>query len=129
VYETLLFLHVLSAFVLVAALGIYWAIYVGSASLVRLSGLAFPLWGAASLAVLVFGIWLAFDVSGYRVWDGWILAAIALWLVQGAFGSRLSQGYRAMTGGRADRPALSAHVVATAAVLLLLIDMIWKPGA
>jgi hypothetical protein len=29
----------------------------------------------------------------------------------------------------AQRPALSAHVLATAAVALLLIDMIWKPGA
>ena len=35
-----------------------------------------------------------------------------------------------MTEGMTERPALSAHVVATAgAVLLLLIDMVWKPGA
>ena len=52
-----------------------------------------------------------------------------LWLVQGAFGSQLSQGYKAIDGMVAQRPALSAHVVATAAVALLLIDMIWKPGA
>jgi uncharacterized membrane protein len=128
-YETLLLLHVLSAFVLVAVLGIYWARYAGSSSLVRLSGLAFPLWGAASLSVLVFGIWLAFDVSGYALWDGWMVAAIALWLVQGAFGSQLAQGYKKMTAGMAERPTLSAHVVATAAVALLLVDMIWKPGA
>lgn len=128
-YETLLFLHVLGAFILVATLGLYWAFYLGSASLLRLSSVAFPLWGLGSLSVLVFGIWLVFDVSGYELWDGWILAAIALWLVQGAFGSQLSQGYKRMAGGLAQRPALSAHVVATAAVALLLIDMVWKPGA
>ena len=93
VYETLLFLHVLSR------------------------------------SVLVFGIWLAFDVSVYNLWDGWILAAIALWAVAGAFGSQLSLGYKKMTGGMAERPALSAHVLATGAVVLLLVDMIWKPGA
>jgi len=129
VYETLLFLHVLSAFVLVAALGLYWAIYAGAGSLVRLGGVVLPVWGAASISVLVFGIWLAFDVSVYNLWDGWILAAIALWAVAGAFGSQVSQGYKKMTGGVGERPALSAHVVATAAVVLLLIDMVWKPGA
>jgi hypothetical protein len=129
-YETLLFLHVLGAFLLVAMLGLYWAFYAGSDSLVRLSRIAFPLWGLGSLAVLVFGIWLAFDVSGYQLWDAWIVVAIVLWLVQGAFGSQLSQGYKRMADGTvAQRPALSAHVVATAAVALLLIDMIWKPGA
>jgi hypothetical protein len=128
-YETLLFLHVLSAFLLVAAIGLCWAIYAGGGSLVRLGAVVFPVWGAASIAVLVFGVWLAFDVSGYQLWDGWILAALALWAVSGAFGSQLAQGYRAMTNGATERPALLAHVVATAAVLLLLIDMVWKPGA
>ncbi len=128
-YETLLFLHVLSAFVLVAAIGLCWAIYVGGGPLVRLGAVVFPVWGAASISVLVFGVWLAFDVSGYQLWDGWILAALALWAVSGAFGSQLAQGYKKMTEGMTERPALSAHVVATAAVLLLLIDMVWKPGA
>jgi hypothetical protein len=67
---------------------------------------------------------------GYQLWDAWIVVAIVLWLVQGAFGSQLSQGYKRMADGAvAQRPALSAHVVATAAVALLLVDMIWKPGA
>jgi hypothetical protein len=94
-----------------------------------LGNLAFPLWGLGSIAVLVFGIWLSFDVSVYNVYDGWIVAAIVLWLVQGAFGSKLSQGYKKMAVGVGERPALSAHLIASGAVLLLLIDMIWKPGA
>jgi hypothetical protein len=130
-YETLLFLHVLGAFLLVAMLGLYWAMYlVGPAgSISRLGGVAMPLWGVGSISVLVFGLWLSFDVSRYNPWDGWIVVAIVLWFVQGAFGSKLSQGYKRAASGATDRPPLSAHVIATGAVLLLLIDMVWKPGA
>ena len=91
--------------------------------------MAFSLWGLASVSVLVFGIWLSFDVSVYEPWDGWIVAAIILWLVSGAFGSQLSQGYKRMAGGIGGRPTLTAHLVASAAVILLLVDMVWKPGA
>ena len=41
-YETLLFLHVLSTFVLVASIGLCWAIYAGGGSLVRLGAVVFP---------------------------------------------------------------------------------------
>ena len=130
-YDTLLFLHVLSAFLLVAVLGLYWAAYLAGAPgwIAPLGNLAFPLWGLASIAVLVFGIWLSFDVSVYNPWDAWIVAAVVLWLVQGAFGSKLSQGYKKMAVGAGGRPDLMAHVVATGAVVLLLVDMVWKPGA
>jgi hypothetical protein len=130
-YDTLLFLHVLGAFLLVVTLGAFWAMYLAGtpAWITPLGTLAFPRWGLGSVAVLVFGIWLSFDVSVYNVYDGWIVAAIVLWLVQGAFGSKLSQGYKKMAVGVGERPALSAHLIASGAVLLLLIDMIWKPGA
>jgi hypothetical protein len=130
-YDTLLFLHVLGAFLLVAMLGVFWAMYLAGAPawIAPLGKLAFPLWGLGSIAVLVFGIWLSFDVSVYNVYDGWILIAIVLWLVQGAFGSKLSQGYKNVASGVGGRPALSAHLIASGAVLLLLIDMVWKPGA
>ena len=129
VYHTLLFLHVLSAFALVAALGLFWAFYAGVGSLRRLTGFAFGLWGAGSLLVIVFGIWLAFDVGGYKIWDPWIIGAIVLWFIAGAFGSQLSTGYRRMSAEAAEKPALSAHVLTSVVVALLLIDMIWKPGA
>jgi len=130
-YETLLFLHVLGAFLLVSMLGLYWAMYAAGAPgwIGPLGNVAFPLWGLGSIAVLVFGIWLSFDVSTYNPWDGWIVIAIVLWLVQGAFGSKLWQGYKNLAGGGGARPALSAHLIASGAVLLLLVDMIWKPGA
>jgi hypothetical protein len=130
-YETLLFLHVLGASLLVATLGLYWAMYAAgpAAPIARLGNVAMRLWGLGSISVIVFGIWLSFDVSVYDPWDGWIVAAIVLWLVQGAFGSKVSQGYKRVAGGMSDRPALSAHLIASAAVVLLLIDMVWKPGA
>ncbi|HEY7259750.1 MAG TPA: hypothetical protein VH459_11800 [Gaiellales bacterium] len=130
-YETLLFLHVLGAFLLVATLGLYWAMYAAgpAGTIARLGNVAMALWGIASISVLVFGIWLSFDVSVYNPWDGWIIAAIVLWLVQGAFGSKLSQGYKRVASGMTERPALSAHLIASGAVILLLIDMVWKPGA
>ena len=48
-----------------------------------------------SIGVLVFGIWLAIDVDGYEVWDGWVIAALVLWLVMGALGSRTGKLYNA----------------------------------
>ncbi len=128
-YHTLLFLHVASAFALVAGLGLFWALYAGSEILLRLSTFVFGLWGAASVLVLLLGIALTFDVDGYHLWSGWILAAIVLWMIAGAFGGQLSTGYRKLASGAGERPALMMHVLTSAAVALLLIDMIWKPGA
>ena len=119
-YETLLFLHVLSAFLLVAAIGLCWAIYSGGGSLVRLGAVVFPVWGAASIAVLVFGVWLAFDVSGYQAagtaGSSPRSRSVARLRAPSAASSR--RATRAMADGAAERSgrALSAHVVATAAV-------------
>ena len=30
---------------------------------------------------IVLGIWLALSVGGYDLWDGWIIAALVLWLI------------------------------------------------
>ena len=101
-----------------------------------------------SIGVLVFGIWLAVDVDGYEVWDGWVIAALVLWLVMGALGSRTGKLYnaardRALALSRdgsdasspelrallQDRRALGLHLAGIVTVVLLLIDMIFKPGA
>ncbi len=101
-----------------------------------------------SIGVLVFGIWLAIDVDGYQVWDGWVIAALVLWLVMGALGSRTGKLYNAARDRSAcalqdgsdasspelrallrDRRALWLHVAGLVTVVLLLIDMIFKPGA
>jgi uncharacterized membrane protein len=156
-YDWLLFLHVASAFALVAALVLYTVLIAvvwnkdvpgDVARLFRVSKVGDVLIAVGSIGVLVFGIWLAIDVDGYEVWDGWVIAALVLWLVMGALGSRTGKIYDA-TRDRAralaregnnapnaelramvqDRRGLWLHVAGIVTVLVLLIDMVWKPGA
>ena len=53
-YDTLLFLHVLGAFLLVAMLGVFWAMYLAGAPewIAPLGNLAFPLWGGAHRGIV-----------------------------------------------------------------------------
>jgi uncharacterized membrane protein len=156
-YDWLLFLHVFSAFALVAALTLYTVLIVSVwnkdvpgdvARLFSLQRVGDVLVGVGSIGVLVFGIWLAIDVKGYELWDGWIIAALVLWFVMGALGSRTGKIYNAVRdraralvreGDNApsaelralvqNRQALWLHVAGIVTVLVLLLDMIWKPGA
>jgi hypothetical protein len=130
-YEWLLFLHVLAAFLLAAGVTTYGVLVFNGGEAVQraLAPPAVALWNAGGLGVLVFGIWLALEVDGYEVWDGWILAAIVLWLVASAAGGRLARGVREGTALLdAGRARLLVAVMAVATVALL-IDMIFKPGA
>jgi hypothetical protein len=156
-YDWLLFLHVFSAFALVASLVLYTVLIASiwnqdvpsqAVRLFRMQRVGDVLVAVGSLGVLVFGIWLAIDVKAYHPWDGWIIAAIVLWLVMGALGSRTGKAYnaardraRALVRDGAngpspelraliqDRRALWLHVAGLVVVLILLIDMIFKPGA
>ena len=79
---------------------------------------------------IVFGIWLAIDDDAYQLWDGWILASLVLWAVADGPGARGGQEFeRDPVGGR-SRPAIrhQAHH-ARSRVLVILVLMIWKPGA
>lgn len=125
-YEWLLFLHVLAAFLLVAGLSAYGVLVLGPGAARRvLASPAAVLWNVGGLGVLVLGIWLALYVDGYELWDGWIIAAIVLWLVASGAGGRLELGVRerALDGAGI---LLATMAIATT---LLLIDMIFKPGA
>ena len=132
-YEWLLFLHVLAAFLLVSGLVTYGVLVLGAgqdATRRALGPPALALWNVGGIGVLVFGIWLALNVDGYELWDGWILAAIVLWLVASAAGGRLTRGVRegtALADDR-DRARLLVAVMALATVALL-VDMTFKPGA
>lgn len=149
-YEWLLFLHVLAAFLTVAGVVFFVALLLatrrapGSAEampLLRLSGLGFWLWNIGGVLVLVLGIALAIDVDGYDLLDGWILLAIALWLVASGAGGRIGATYQQAVNAPATEIdaklaaavrtplALALHAVMAAAVLALLVVMIYKPGA
>lgn len=139
-YDWLLFLHVLSAFLLVGSMTAFWALVLGTRPGRPLltqdaaGAVARPtnvLVIAGSVGALVFGVWLAIDHDDYQVWDGWILASLVLWAVAGGLGERSGRAFtRAMDGSlEARRRGLLFHTGASLAVLLILILMIYKPGA
>src|SRR4051812_17588333 len=120
-YDWLLFLHVLAAFLAVTAIVLLGGLLVLGASVAaqpptlrRLLRLALVLWAVGSVGVLVLGIWLAIYVDGYELWDGWIAAALVLWLVAGAASGRVSRA-----GAAALRAASAADDAATASFVAL----------
>ena len=123
-YDTLLFLHVLAAFMVGAAVAMTSALVLGAPVTRAVTRVADRLWDVGGLGTLVLGVWLALYVDGYELWDGWILGAIALWLVATGTGERA----RTQLGGGAGGAGL-AHWLRTLAVLGLLALMVWKPGA
>jgi hypothetical protein len=145
-YEVLLFIHLLAAFATVASVVVLVTVLVGSRRaasaadampLLRLSNIGTMLWNVGGIGVLVFGVWLALDLDEYGILDGWIVAAIVLWLVASSAGGPLTRDYRtaveaggdtALATVRAQRTAV-LHAVMALATLALLVVMIYKPGA
>ena len=150
-------LHVLSAFAYVAGIILFWILIVAvrridtseetirMGPIVKVGNAAV---GVGAVGTILLGIWLAFALDGYAIWDGWIIAALVLWAVAGALGQRTGAAYmRGMTkakeleaagqrGANAELLALNRtsngvlmHALTSAVVLLILIDMIFKPGA
>jgi hypothetical protein len=145
-YDVLLFFHVLAAFATVTVVVLLTTFAIATRSgtapeglpVLRLSGLARRLWDFSGLGTLVFGIALALDVDGYGLLDGWILAAVALWVVAAGAGTRVGQAFhevhKADDRGEVDletvvRGTRTLHLVMAAAVTALLVVMIYKPGA
>ena len=124
-YDWLLFFHVLAAFLLMTTVVAYSAAVLGAPAPARAVSLANVFWDVGGIGTLVLGIWLAIDVDGYEVWDGWILAAIVLWAVATELGRR-----GRVAGGEPPATAPAHwHWLRTAAILGLLVLMVWKPGA
>jgi hypothetical protein len=143
VYDFLLFVHVLFAFGLVAAVTTFWAVTLATrpqrmsltpAAAMLLGRVGGIVVGISSLGVIVFGVWLAIYLDAYHPWDGWVLGSIVLWVISTGTGQQSGRFYqRAATGGgdavTLRRTGLQLQVVANAAILLILILMIFKPGA
>jgi hypothetical protein len=126
-------LHILSAFALVGALTVFWFGYlllradgVASGALGRLFKVGTIAIAIGLTGTLVFGVWLSISLDGYEPWDGWVIAAFVLWLIAGGTGDRAGRLSR-QPGG--IQQALVLHAVSSLVVVLILIDMIWKPGA
>jgi len=155
--DWILALHVLSAFAYVAGVVLFSVLVVAirrtdvpqatirMQPMVRVGGIAV---GIGGIGTIVLGIWLAFSYGGYDIWDGWIIAALVLWVAAAATGSRTGSAYMmgmrkaeelqtfGQTGPNTELLALNRtqrgvlmHALTSLVVLLILIDMIWKPGA
>ena len=100
--DWLLALHVLSAFAYVAGVVLFWILIVAVRRIdtpeetIRMG----PIVNVGNAAVgigaggtILLGIWLAFALDGYAIWDGWIIAALILWAIAAAFGQRTGAAY------------------------------------
>jgi uncharacterized membrane protein len=155
--DWVLALHLLSAFAYVAGMVVFWVLIyavrrtdtpegtIRMAPVVKIGMIAT---GVGAVGTIVFGLWLTFSVGGYRIWNFWIIAALVLWAIAGGVGGKTGKEYQrgmdkaleleaaGQTGPNAELLAINRtqnglvlHAVASAALLLLLIDMIWKPFA
>jgi uncharacterized membrane protein len=137
-YDALLFLHVLAAFIMVTAVGMLVAITLAlrsdrhAATALSFAPLASVLWPVGGLGAIVFGVWLALHVDQYSLTDGWIIAAIVLWVIGSGIGARMGAGYRRRHADGAAAPDSSdllLSLLLVIAVIAILVDMIYKPGA
>jgi uncharacterized membrane protein len=150
-------LHVLSAFAYVGAIVLFWVLIVAvrridtpeetlrMEPIVKVGNIAV---GIGAVGTIVIGIYLAFAVGNYAIWDGWIIAALVLWAISGALGQRTGAAYMEgmskakeldAAGERGPNETLLAlnrtqtglmlHALTSLTVLLILVDMIFKPGA
>jgi uncharacterized membrane protein len=154
--QWMLALHVLSAFVWVAGVVLFWVLIVAvrrtdtaqeTIRMEPMSRIGNATVGIGMGGTIVLGIWLAFSVGGYEIWDGWIIAALVLWVVSAVLGQRTGAAYMrgaskareletaGQTGPNAELLALNRtssgvvfQLLWSVVVLLILIDMIWKPG-
>jgi hypothetical protein len=155
--DWLLALHVLAAFAYVAGVVLFWILIVAVRKIdtpeetIRMGPIVNVGNAAVGIGVggtILLGIWLAFALDGYAIWDGWIIAALILWAIAGAVGQRTGVAYmQGMTkakeleaagqrGANAELLALNRtsngvlmHAVTSVVVLLILLDMVFKPGA
>ena len=129
--DALLFLHLLSAAAIFAAVVAFSGFLLGARFGPGAARAFTFLWQAGIVGVILFGLALAIGVDGYALWDVWVLIAIVLWLAAGGSSDRLSAAYRDAAESGAPLPADIArtHVFHVAIVVLLLADMIWKPWA
>ena len=155
--DWILALHVLAAFSVMAGITLFWVLVVAvrradtADATLRMAPAAKvgnAVTGIGMGGTIVLGVWLALSYGDYDIWDGWIIAAIVLWAVAAELGRRTGLAYaegakkaaELQQRGEHDPNAelhavnrtsvgLALQTASTAVLLLILIDMIWKPGA
>jgi hypothetical protein len=150
-------LHLLTAATLVGSLVMSWIVVVAlrsadtpaaTLSLNRVALVATATTVVGLVGAIGFGIWLAFLRDDFQLWDGWVMTAILLWTIATvALGRSFAEYARpvekarvlAASGQTGPSPELTAlnrtrtglalRALGSAAIVLIVIDMIWKPGA
>jgi hypothetical protein len=143
--------HLLAAFAVAAALVLFSVmVYSGrrmttleqTRMLFRVGPLGGILIGAGIGLTLLFGVILAVHADGFNIWDGWIIAGIVLWAAFAGVGQRTGKYYtdlqklteqdgseaEVLARLRAPTGAL-LHLATVGIFVLILLDMIFKPGA
>jgi hypothetical protein len=143
--------HLIAAFAIAAALVLFSVmVYSGrrmtTLEQTRLIFRVGPLGGiliAAGIGlVFVFGVILAIDSDQFDIWDGWVIAGIVLWALFAGVGQRTGKFYtdvqklseqddseaEVLAQLRAPTGAL-LHLATVGLFLLIVLDMIFKPGA
>jgi uncharacterized membrane protein len=155
--DWVLALHVLSAVAYGTGIILFWVLVVAVratdtaegtlrlAPTVMIGNIAI---GIGAGGTIIFGVWLALSVGDYDLWDGWIIAALVLWVLAAVLGDRTGKEYmRGMTKARELQTAgqtgtssellavnrtqrgVLLHAMVSVVFVLIVIDMIWKPGA
>ena len=150
-------LHLLFAATLVGSLVMTWIVVVAmysvdtaaaTLSLSRVGMVGSALTVVGLLGAIGFGIWLAILRDDFEVWDGWVIAAIVLWALATVaivrsfveYAKPVEKARALVTSGQSGPNAelralnrtstgLVLRALASLAVVLIVVDMIWKPGA
>jgi hypothetical protein len=153
----ILALHLLSAFALAGATTVFSIAMLAlrradgpkpTTVLAPLIRVALPAVVIGTLGTIVFGIWLAISLDDYAVWDGWVIAAIVLWVIGSETGRRsgdlMGEAFKRSEkllaeGNDGPDPEIAAALrnprmhllswISAATIILVVVDMIWKPGA
>lgn len=130
-YDFLLFVHVLSAFLLMVAVVISSAYVLGSPSSSQGVTISERLWDVGGIGTLIFGVWLALRQPEYDLFDGWVVGALALWILVAAAGMPARSAVHTEPGDKSELgrgAAATWHWVRVGATVAILALMIFKPG-
>jgi hypothetical protein len=149
--------HLLFAATLVGSLVMSWIVVVSMrtadtpAATLSLHRVGMVATGATIIGlagVIALGIWLTVLRVDFHPWDGWVIAAIVLWSIATVallrsfveYGKPIEKARALATSGQTGTSAeltalnrtstgLVLRVLASVAIVLIVVDMIWKPGA
>ena len=152
-FDWMLALHLLAAFAVASALVLFSVLVFSgrrmttleqTRMLFRVAPVGTVLISAGIGLVFVFGVILALDSDRFELWDGWVIAGIVLWALFAGVGQRSGAYYQSVQK-LAEKPddadeaevlarlraptGAALHLASLGLFALILLDMIFKPGA